>query len=141
MVLRAPWKRITITPVDIAVKTRHSEGLVGRFAQSSNPVAQYIERFHVRQPPGFDPGWEPYIFMWDEVSVASILEPSIITDIREMYVDVEIDHGIGYGNTLAWDPLEHQPLGVAKAMVQFDLDLERFYELYVELMTRQASEQ
>ena len=35
---------------------------------------------------------------------------------------------------------EHQPLGVAKAMVQFDLDLERFYELYVELMTRQASE-
>jgi hypothetical protein len=56
-------------------------------------------------------------------------------------VDVEIDHGIDYGHTLAWDPIEHQPLGVAKVLVQFDLDLERFYELYVELMTRQASQQ
>jgi len=75
------------------------------------------------------------------VSVASVLDPSIITDVREMYVDAEIDHGIDYGNTLAWDPLEHQPLGVARAWIQFDLDLERFYELYVELMTRQASKQ
>jgi hypothetical protein len=51
-----------------------------------------------------------------------------------MYLDVEIDHGIDYGNTLAWDPEEHQPLGVGKASIQFDLNLERFYELYVELM-------
>ncbi|HEX9724019.1 MAG TPA: nucleoside hydrolase [Vicinamibacteria bacterium] len=138
-VLRAPWKRLTVAPVDIAVKTRHSEELVARIAESPHPVAQYIERFHVRQPPGFPADWEPYIFMWDEVSVAGVLEPSIITEAREMYVDVEIDHGIDYGNTLAWDPQEHQPLGVAKASVQFDLDLERFYDLYVELMTRQAS--
>jgi inosine-uridine nucleoside N-ribohydrolase len=72
--------------------------------------------------------------MWDEVSVASVLDPSIITEAREMYLDVEIDHGIDYGNTLAWDPEEHQPLGVGKASIQFDLNLERFYELYVELM-------
>jgi inosine-uridine nucleoside N-ribohydrolase len=139
MVLRAPWKKVTITPVDIAVKTRHSEELVARIGQSPNAVAQYVKRFHVRQPPGFDPEWEPYIFMWDEVSVASILDPTIITETREMYVDVEIDHGIDYGFTLAWDPAEHQPLGVAKVVVQFDLDLDRFYDLYAELMTRQAS--
>ena len=74
------------------------------------------------------------------VSVASVLDPSIITDVREMYVDAEIDHGIDYGNTLAWNPLEHHSLGVAKAWAQFDLDLERFYNLYTELMTRQASQ-
>ena len=135
-VLRAPWKRLTVAPVDIAVKTRHSEELVARIAASPNPVAQYIAKFHVRQPPGFPTDWEPYIFMWDEISAASVLDPSIITEVREMYVDVEIDHGIDYGNTLAWDPQEHRPLGMAKASIQFDLDLERFYDLYVDLMTR-----
>ena len=47
--------------------------------------------------PGFDAYWETYIFMWDEVSVASVLDPSIIADVHEMYVDVEIDHGITTG--------------------------------------------
>ena len=135
MVLRAPWKKITITPVDISVKTRHSEELVARIGESEKPVAQYIKRFHRKQPPGADPDWVPWIFMWDEVSVASVLDPSIITDQRQMFVDVEIDHGIDYGMTLAWELDQHQPPGVGKAWVQFDLDLDRFYELYEELMT------
>ena len=55
----SPWKKITITPVDISVKTRHSEELVERIGQSPKPVAQYIKRFHRKQPPGADPNWVP----------------------------------------------------------------------------------
>ena len=139
IVLRAPWKKLTVTPVDISVKTRHSEELVARIAEADTPVADYIETFHRTQPPGSDPDWTPNIYMWDELSVASVLDPSIITRSREMYIDVNIDHGIDYGNTLAWELDQRQPPGVAKSTVQFDLDLERFYELYVELMTRRAS--
>ena len=47
--------------------------------------------------------------MWDEVSAASVLDPSIITSSREMYVDVDIDHGINYGFTLAWELDQHRP--------------------------------
>lgn len=138
MVLRAPWKKITITPVDISVKTRHDEALVARIARAGTPVARYIEKFHRKQPPTDDPDWVPWIFMWDELSAASVLDPSIITRSREMYVDVDIDHGLNYGNTLAWELRQAQPLGVRKATVQFDLDLPRFYDLYVKLMTRVA---
>jgi len=138
MVLRAPWKRVTITPVDISVKTRHSEALVDRIAAAGTALAKYIKQFHRTQPPAAqaDPQWVPWIFMWDEVSAASVLEPSIITEVREMYVDVDIDHGINYGNTLAWEVDQMQPVGVRKSWVQFDLDLDRFYELYVALMSR-----
>jgi inosine-uridine nucleoside N-ribohydrolase len=62
----------------------------------------------------------------------------LITETRETYVDVDIDHGIQYGHTLAWEPGEHQPPGVAKVNVHVDVDLRRFYDLYVELMTRVA---
>jgi inosine-uridine nucleoside N-ribohydrolase len=57
-------------------------------------------------------------------------------ETREMYIDVDIDHGIQYGYTLAWEPGQHEPPGVAKANVHVDVDLARFYDLYVELMTR-----
>jgi purine nucleosidase len=139
MVLRAPWKKVVITPVDISVKTRHDEALVARIARAGTPVARYIEKFHRKQPPSADPDWVPWIFMWDEVSAAGVLDPSIITRSREMYVDVDIDHGLSYGNTLAWELTQGQPVGVRKATVQFDLDLPRFYDLYVNLMTRLAS--
>lgn len=135
MVLRAPWNQLNITPVDISVKTHHSEELVARIAEAGTALADYIEQFHVPQPVGGNPDWTPGVYMWDEVSAASVLDPSIITGSREMYVDVDIDHGVNYGYTLAWELDQHVPLGVAKSTVQFDLDLERFYGLYVELMT------
>ncbi len=138
MVLRAPWKKVTITPVDISVKTRHSDELVARIAESPNPLAKYIERFHV-PVPDTDSDWVPGIFMWDEVSVAGLLDPAIITEQREIYVDVDIDHGINYGNTLAWEERQGERPGPRKMWVQFDLDLDRFYDLYAELMMRQAS--
>jgi len=138
-VLRAPWKKITITPVDISVKTRHSEELVARIAESPNPVAQYIKAFHAESPPTANPDWVPWIFMWDEVSVAALLDPTIITEQREMYVDVDIDHGINYGYTLAWELDQQHPPDARKAWVQFDLDLQRFYDLYANLMMRQAT--
>ena len=138
-VLRAPWKKVTITPVDISVKSRHSEELVARIGESPNPIAQYIQEFHRTSPADADPDWVPWIFMWDEISVAALLDPTIITEQREMYVDVDIDHGINYGYTLAWELDQQHPPDARKAWVQFDLDLDRFYDLYATLMMRQAT--
>jgi inosine-uridine nucleoside N-ribohydrolase len=53
-----------------------------------------------------------------------------------MYIDVDIDHGIQYGYTLAWELGQQERPGVGKATVHLDVDLARFYDLYVELMTR-----
>ena len=76
--------------------------------------------------------------MWDEVSVAGLLDPTIITEQREMYIDLDIDHGINYGNTVAWELRQGERHGSRTMWVQFDLDLERFYDLYAELMMRQS---
>ena len=77
--------------------------------------------------------------MWDELSAASVLDPSVITEAREMHIDVDIDHGDAqYGYTLAWELGGSERPGVGKANVHIDADLERFYDLYVDLMTRGA---
>ena len=124
-----------MTPADVSTKTRHSDEIVARIARAGTPLARYIEEFHAVPRDPSNPDWVPEIFMWDELSAASVLDPSLITETREMYIDVDIDHAVQYGYTLAWEPGQHQPPGVGKAIVHVDVDLERFYDLYVELMT------
>jgi inosine-uridine nucleoside N-ribohydrolase len=135
IVLRAAWKRLSVTPADVSTKTRHSDEIVARIARSPTPLARYIDQFHAMPRDTSNPDWVPEIFMWDELSAASVLDPSVITEAREMYIDVDIDHGIQYGYTLAWELGPHERPGVGKAIVHIDVDLARFYDLYVGLMT------
>jgi len=122
--MRAPWKKITITPVDVSIKTRLGKDIQAAIAKSSNPVARYLTEFSVES------------FMWDELSAAAMIDPSIITGQKELYVDIDIDHGPSYGQTLFWGPGTELPPYAQKAMVQFDVDAPKLYDLYIKLMTR-----
>ena len=135
IVLRAPWKRLSVTPADVSAKTRHSEEIVARIARAGTPLARYIEEFHAVPADASNPDWVPEIFMWDELSAASVLDPAVIAEARQMYVDVDIDRGIQYGYTLAWELSGSERPGVGKATIHLDVDLARFYDLYVDLMS------
>ena len=45
IVLRAPWKKIVCTPVDISVKTRMTNELIDRVKAGKSPAAQYIGKY------------------------------------------------------------------------------------------------
>jgi purine nucleosidase len=124
IVMRAPWKKITITPVDISVKTKMNDAIKTAIARADTPVARYLTQF--------SRGGN----MWDELAAAVFLDPGIITEQKEMHVDVDINHGAGYGQTIFVDKETKVPSDWPLATVQFDLDSERFYKLYVDLMTR-----
>ncbi|HTR64396.1 MAG TPA: nucleoside hydrolase [Terriglobales bacterium] len=122
--MRAPWKKITITPVDISVKTKVNPDLKAAIAKADTPVARYLTKYAVDS------------FMWDELSAAAMVDPSIITSQEELYVDINIDHGPDYGETLFWSPGTELPPYEHKATVQFDVDTKKLYDLYVKLMTQ-----
>jgi purine nucleosidase len=50
-------------------------------------------------------------------------------------MDVDLDRGAGYGNTLSWTDKDKPKIEVQPVEVQDDLDLERFYKLFVDLLT------
>ena len=122
--MRAPWKKITITPVDISVKTKLSAEIRAAIAKADTPVARYLTEYSVES------------FMWDELSAAAMVDPSIITRQEELYVDIEINHGPSYGKTLFWAPGTVLPSYERLATVQFDVDTTKLYDLYVKLMTQ-----
>jgi len=51
-----------------------------------------------------------------------------------LFLDVDLDRGAGYGNTLSWT--EHdKPKFAQPVEVQDDLDLDKFYKMFVELLS------
>ena len=74
--------------------------------------------------------------MWDELAAVAWLDPSIITKWKKLYIDVNVDRGAGYGDTLAWPPGQQPGLGEVLVEVQDDLDKGKFYREYVELLSR-----
>ncbi len=123
-VLHAHWPRIVLTTVDISVKTRMEKSLITQVAKSSTPAAQYVAKYAEAN------------YLWDELAAVSWLDPGIITKWQKLYIDVNVDHGAGYGDTLAWAPGNQPGMGEALVEVQRDLDKEKFYKEYVELLTR-----
>lgn len=138
--MSAPWKKIVITPVDISVKTSLDQ-VKPRIAKLSSKAAQFITKY---MPMGQGGGGG---YMWDEISALALLDPSLITSQQQLYVNIDIDHGPGYGQTIFVEAEvpggPGQPMVPRKmapwwrvATVQWDLDTTRFYDQFVQLMGR-----
>lgn len=123
-VLHAKWPRIALTTVDISVKTHMEKALIEEIRKSPQPAAQYVAKYA-------DAG-----YLWDELAAVAWLDPSIITKWKKLYVDIDVDHGAGYGNTLVWEPGMQPDMGEALVEVQDDLDKQKFYKDYVDLVSR-----
>jgi len=127
IVLRAPWKKIVCTPVDISVKTRLTPELVGRIKAADSPAARYVGKYARLRGT--------YNYLWDELAAAAWLDPSLITKKEMLFMDMNLDRGAGYGNTLGWTDRDKPKNEMHPVEVQDDLDLEKFYKLFVDLLT------
>ncbi|MHB8524670.1 MAG: nucleoside hydrolase [Candidatus Acidiferrales bacterium] len=123
-VLHAHWARIIDTPVDISIKTRLTKEMLAEIGKAKTPVAQYVAKYG-------DPE-----YMWDELAAIAWLDPSIITRTEKLYLDVSVDRGASYGDTLAWAPGNNPGLGEHLVTVNADLDTAKFYRAFISLMTR-----
>jgi inosine-uridine nucleoside N-ribohydrolase len=123
-VLHGKWPRVVVTTVDISVKTRMEKELIEEVRKSPTPAAQYVAKYAEAN------------YLWDELAAVAWLDPSIITKSQKLYMDANTDHGAGYGNTLVWAVGNQPGLGEVLAEVQGDLNKEKFYKEYVELLSR-----
>src|SRR5260370_15985753 len=120
-------KRTVCTPVDISLKTRMTNELIDKVKAGNSPAAQYIGKYARL--------YGSYNYLWDELTSAAWLDPSLITKKENRYMDVNLDRGPGYGDTLTWTDRDKPKHDVQSVEVQFDLDTDKFYKLFVELLT------
>jgi inosine-uridine nucleoside N-ribohydrolase len=100
---------------------------VKQVAAGGTPLARYIAKFAMLTP-GAD-------IMWDEIAAEAWIDPTLITKSEIRYMGVDLDHGAGYGNTLTWGVKDSLKPAATAIEIQFDLDTEKFYRMFVGLMT------
>src|ERR1700676_4248433 len=124
MVMTAPWHKVTVTTVDISIKTRMTRDMIATIGKSQSAAAQYLAKYADEE------------YMWDELAAAAWLDPSVITKEDLLYMDIDYSHGPGYGNTLVWNKGDQPGLGEQLVHVQQELNLEKFNKMFIDLMTR-----
>jgi purine nucleosidase len=124
IVLRAHWPRIDVTTVDVSIKAMFTQAMLDAISKSQNPAARYIAKYS-----------QDRYYLWDELAACAWLDPSIITKERQVYMDIDLSHGISYGDTLTWTADLKPASDVRLVHAQLDLDLAKFTRMFVDLMS------
>ena len=122
----AKWPRITVTTIDVSLKTRMDPEVLDGLSGSSSPAARYTLQY-TRRPVKIN-------YLWDELAAAAWLDPSLITAERDVYMNVDINHGPTYGDTLIWNEMVKPNLQLQKVHAQTDVDLPRLQRLLIQLL-------
>ena len=157
--MREPWRQIVVTTGEIGFSVISSERLMRRVVAAGGPFTRHVQSLYLDFDP--PPGLSQWSAMWDELAVAALIDPSVITETQVMWLDVDITHGPKYGHTVVWtlpagfpafflpysgpDPIDEDkwashlepPSHLQPATVQVEAAIERFEDLFVELMSRE----
>jgi inosine-uridine nucleoside N-ribohydrolase len=101
--------------------------MIAEIAKSKNPAAQYIAKYADEE------------YRWDELAAAAWLDPSIITKESRYFMDIDISHTANYGNVLLWEDRDHPGLGEQLVNLPEELDKEKFYKLFLDLMAQTST--
>jgi inosine-uridine nucleoside N-ribohydrolase len=101
--------------------------MIKQIDASGTPLAHYVARFFQSGQGGE--------YMWDELAAAAWIDPTLITKRETRYMSVDLDRGAGYGNTLTWTEKDKPVLPVQPVEILMDLDKEKFYRMFVMLMS------
>lgn len=99
IVAHAPWRRITMIPVDPSTNTEWTRA----YLDSLGDATPLTTMFRTGLEPGFP--------MWDEIAVMAWLMPEIVTQRDTLYIDFDTSQTAGYGDTLSWTAAYRPGLG------------------------------
>ena len=131
-VLQAPVARVVMFGLDITNHAPLHKTLFDRVVAVDTPLTRLMRHDMGPRFAG-DPAATSYV--WDCITAAWLIEPSIVTASERLPITVDTTFGPTYGAT----PID--PGGAADGQsieVMLDLDVERFYALYSDLLTRPA---
>lgn len=129
IMLTARWAKITCIPVDISIKTHFTRAMAEQIAKSGTPLGPYWLKYY----------FSTIDYMWDELAAAAWMDPGIITGEKEYYMDVNLEHGPNYGDTLTWPERDKPKISGVPVHVLLDLNNEKFDKLFVDTMSLPAS--
>lgn len=122
IVLRAPWRHVVMVPADPSTDTELTQAFLDRLGRSRTPVARSLKS----RPAGFP--------LWDEIAAAVWLDPTLVKQKVDLFVDVNAQFGASYGDVISWSPGYEPGLGERKNVVVQSVDVPRLEALMEKLV-------
>ena len=140
--LRTPFKEQIVVPDDVCERVFYTKAVYDRIAAA--PETTVVKMFKERQGPGFQSNPARQSFIWDELTVAVLLKPELVTRMEERYIDIDVNYGPNYGRSIGYHESrrrslaspENFPAGTQKVKIVFDINRDAFWNLFVSLMTK-----
>ena len=156
IVLHAPWPKMTVFSVDVSEKVHRTPQMAEAIAAGQNaPIAKLYADTIVKPYKEGKP--QQWFRMPDELMAAYLIDPTIVTEVRRYYVDIDLSEGMDYGASSYWDqtPMGYNgvpwpdkpeagrqkpipPPDARVVNVVWNFNIERFKTLYLDLMTSPA---
>jgi len=131
MSVRAPFADQLIVGLDVCEKYHFNKAIFERITAVDTPIA---ELFKERYGLWFERNPDFSRLVWDTITAAVVIDPTLIVDEETRWVDVNSDYNLDYGRSLGYKGLG--PAGTQKARILFAIDEERFWNLMVDLLTK-----
>jgi inosine-uridine nucleoside N-ribohydrolase len=141
--LRTPFREQVVVPTDIAEKVYYTKAEYDRIAAApETPITKLFKQLH---GPRFERDPTQRSHVWDALTTAIFLEPELATRLDDRFLDIDVTYGPNYGRSIGYHQSRRRsldtpadfPAGTQKVKVLMDIDQKAFWDLYVDLMTRQ----
>lgn len=129
--INAPFADQLIVPLDVCEKYHFDKARYDRIVSVETPVTRMFKAIY---GPWFQSKPDDWTYVWDTIVAASIIDPSIDTEIETRWVDMDAEYGLDYGRSLGYK--REGPAGTQKAKILFTIDEERFWNLVTDLVQK-----
>ena len=125
--VRAPFKEQIVVGLDVCekvlIRKENYDNLLKTMGKS--PMADMLRGTFVGQNFAQNPNFS--FFVWDVIVSAIIIDPSLVTASKTVFIDVNDQFGLSYGQSLAYPDLA--PDGTQKAKIILEIDEGRFWNM------------
>ena len=125
--VRAPFKEQIVLGLDVCEKVIFTRAHYDRLLKTLGGSGQAKILRSTFAGQNFEKNPNFTFFVWDVLVSAVIIDPALITEQKEAYIDVNTDFGLSYGQSLAY-PYD-APAGAQKAKIVTEIDSERFWDM------------
>jgi inosine-uridine nucleoside N-ribohydrolase len=129
IVITAAWPKITsVADVTNDPAVFFSDDILQQIGQVKTPLSEYVTKYAEKSVP-----------LWDELTTAIVLDPTLVTKQKEIIMDVDISHGPGYGTARIFAESVAPHMGERKVNVIIEVDSKRFVDMFIKAMQWQPA--
>jgi inosine-uridine nucleoside N-ribohydrolase len=133
-VVRQPIEKAFI-PLDVTNTVAMDGSIFQQITRGDSIVAQLLKNSPFAKTVQDNPKATSYIY--DTLALTYLLDSSYATDVADMWVDVDTSWGPTYGKTIGYRAAQTPAAGyLQKCKVVLRFDNQRFFKLFVDLLTR-----